>query len=113
MSKVPADVARMLLAKATLRKPVEPDELKLAEERARGERAKRLLEDELLVEAFDKIERVYVATWRATRPDDIEVRERAYLMLLLLGDLRTALTEVANTGAVAAETLERLSKRHP
>lgn len=105
------EIGRMLAAKATLRKPVEHDELKLAEQRARGQRAKALLEDELLVEAFDKIEKVYTVTWRATAPDDIDTRERAYQMLALLGDVKTALREVASTGAVAAETLERLSAR--
>lgn len=60
------------------------DEGKLRVQHDRGERAKRLLENELIVEAFEKIEAEITESWRNSAVDEAEKRHNAYLMGLLL-----------------------------
>jgi len=48
---------------------------KVAEAIARGHRAEALLDDPLLVEAFDTLEKTYQAAWRDTKVAETEKRE--------------------------------------
>ena len=100
-----------LMHRMTLRKPVEHDEGKLAAQAERGRHAKALLEDELLVEAFEKVDAFYMDAFRNSGAEEIETRERAWTALSLLKDVRAAIEGVARDGRVAATTLERLRAR--
>ncbi len=103
--------AANLMHRMTLRKPVEHDELKLAAQAERGARAKALLEDELLVEAFEKVDAFYMAAFRNSGAEEIDTRERAWTALSLLKDVRSALEGVARDGRVAQQTIAKLRDR--
>ncbi|NWP65753.1 hypothetical protein GY967_22735, partial [Escherichia coli] len=52
------------------------DESQLAAAGARALRARELLKNELLVEAFKTLEDNYASAWRSTALDDIQGREK-------------------------------------
>lgn len=103
--------AETLMHRMTLRKPVEHDELKLAAQSERGSRAKMLLEDELLQEAFEKVDAFYMDAFRNSGAEEIETRERAWTALSLLKDVRSAIEGVARDGRVAQRELAKLRDR--
>jgi hypothetical protein len=71
------------------------------EEFRRGERARRLLDDPLLQEAFASVESALREAWVATADDAAAERERIWLMLKLLGRVRGHLTAALETGRLA------------
>ena len=73
----------------------------------RGQRAKRLLEDDLLVEMLKKIEDDCYREIRATKLMDKEVREQAYLLLTTVDILRAKLRATHDTGVMAEVTMKR------
>lgn len=73
----------------------------LEQESRRGEQARRLLEDPLLQEAFATVEGALRDAWAATGDDATAERERLWLMLKLLGRVRTSLSEAMETGKLA------------
>lgn len=98
------------LAKAhMLRKPTEPDEHALAVARSRGEHAKQLLADELLTEAFERVERVYMDAWKTSDALDIDRRERAWTAVGLLADVRNALITMVRDGDAATKKVKQLA----
>lgn len=76
----------------------------------RGERAQRLLEDEILQEAFATIEQEYTQQWLNSPARDQDGRERLFLMVKTLHRLRTELEAVLQTGQVAKHNLSLLEK---
>lgn len=84
------------------------DEAKLRKQQDRGERAKRLLENELLNEALDKMEADITAAWQNSRADDDKGRYNAYLMHRLMQNFRDHLTRIAQTGSDAKSELLRI-----
>lgn len=77
----------------------------------RGERARLLLQDELLVEAFQLIEQDLIQKWQTSPVRDREARETLYLSQVLLQRLQKQLTHVVETGQVAKATLLERAKR--
>jgi hypothetical protein len=73
----------------------------------RGQRAKRLLEDDLLVEMLKKVEDDCYREIRATKLMDKEVREQAYLLLTTVDILRAKLRSVHDTGVMAEVVMKR------
>lgn len=76
----------------------------------RGERAQRLLEDEILLEAFATIEQEYTQQWLNSPARDQDGRERLFLMVKTLHRLQTELQTVVQTGQVAKHKLTLLEK---
>ena len=74
------------------------------EEIRRGNEANEALENEYIKEALQKIEEHYNNAWANSKPAEIEVRENAYRMLLTVGEFRHVLTNVVETGKLAATT---------
>jgi hypothetical protein len=74
---------------------------------ARGDRAKLLLEDELLVEMLKKIEDDCYRDIRSSKLMEHPVREQAYLLLTSIDLLRTKLRSVMDTGKMAEVALVR------
>lgn len=72
---------------------------------ARGERARQLLEDPLLVEAFTKKEAEYIQAWLNSPARDVEGREALYLSIKNLHAIRGHLSNVMDTGTMAKATL--------
>jgi hypothetical protein len=72
---------------------------------ARGQRARAILEDELVAEAFAVLERRAQETWAHSLPADSEGRERAYRELRALQALRAELEAWIRDGKVAERAL--------
>jgi len=80
---------------------------------ARGDRAKLLLEDELLNEMLKKIEDDCYREIRASKLMEGPVREQAYLLLTTVDILRAKLRSVMDTGKMAEVALVRRRGRPP
>jgi len=85
------------------------DEAKLRIDESRGRRAKELLDNELIVEAFKGLEDAYIAAWRSTGPLDERPREKLYLAINVVGKVRDHLQSVVANGALAREELDQLA----
>lgn len=83
----------------------------LESDRDRGERARRLLDDPMLAEAFDVVERNLHEEWLASRGGQEREREQIWLMIKLLGRVKGQLTEAMETGKVARIQIERDKER--
>jgi hypothetical protein len=71
----------------------------------RGERAKQLLEEPLLVEAFTTIEKELTEQWLSSPVRDVEAREKLYLTLKCLQRVKGHIATVMDTGTLAKATL--------
>ena len=80
---------------------------------ARGDRAKLLLEDELLNELIKKIEDDCYREIRSSKLMEGPVREQAYLLLTTVDILRAKLRSVMDTGKMAEVALVRRRGRPP
>ena len=80
---------------------------------ARGDRAKMLLEDELLNELIKKIEDDCYREIRSSKLMEGPVREKAYLLLTTVDILRAKLRSVMDTGKMAEVVLARQRGRPP
>jgi len=86
------------------------DEDELSRAAAKGNRARNLLDNDLLTEAFKGLEDSYTAAWRATTIDDVSAREKLFLAINIVGKVRDHLTAVVNNGKLAAAELKELSQ---
>ena len=80
---------------------------------ARGDRAKLLLEDELLNEMFKRIEDDCYREIRSSKLMEGPIREQAYLLLTTIDILRAKLRSVMDTGKMAEVALVRRRGRPP
>jgi hypothetical protein len=80
---------------------------------ARGDRAKLLLEDELLNEMLKRIEDDCYREIRSSKLIEGPVREQAYLLLTTVDILRAKLRSVMDTGKMAEVALVRRRGRPP
>lgn len=80
---------------------------RLEDEVGRGERARLLLTDPLLAEAFDKLDTEFQNAWRDSPARDVEGRETLWLTLRLLSQVKAHLSSVVETGQLAAIDLSR------
>ena len=80
---------------------------------ARGDRAKLLLEDELLNEMLKRIEDDCYCEIRSSKLMEGPVREQAYLLLTTVDILRAKLRSVMDTGKMAEVALARRRGRPP
>jgi hypothetical protein len=77
---------------------------------ARAARAQRLIEDDLLAEAFTSLETAYIAAWRATTIEDVSGREKLFLAINVVGKVRDHLNTVVNDGKLAQAELKALAE---
>lgn len=80
---------------------------------ARGDRARLLLEDELLNEMLTKIEDDCYREIRNSKLMENPIREQAYLLLTTIDILRAKLRSVMDTGKMAEVALVRRRGRPP
>ena len=73
-----------------------PEQLKL-----RGEQAKRLVEDKLLIEALDSIEKEIIEKWEACPARDKEGREELWVYYKTSKKFRSILQGTIESGKVA------------
>lgn len=86
------------------------DESTLERAAARAAQAEALLDDELLSESFDALEKSYVAAWRATTIDDAAGREKLFLAINIVGKVRDHLADVVANGKLARAELKELAE---
>lgn len=87
------------------------DERDMAEEARRGDHAKALLEDPMLIEMLERMEAYYIDTWRKSGTADVQTRERAWMQCALVNDFRQQLRTVSEGGQLARSMLERMRRR--
>ena len=75
------------------------------EEIARGKAAELLLRNELLIDAFEKLDLTYTAAWKATASDQTDERERLFALTTALRDVRGHIEQIATTGELARRQL--------
>lgn len=87
-----------------------PDENKLIRDSARADHAQKLLNDDLLNEAFTKLEAEYFTAWRNTGAAEAETfkRERLWQAINLLGKVKDHLKHVVENGKVAKAHLQAI-----
>ncbi len=83
--------------------------MNLEEKVSRGNRAQRLLDDEMLTEAFAKLEHEYVAQWRNTEFRDQDARERLWWAARVVAKVREHLLIVAKNGQIAEREMRMLT----
>ncbi len=71
----------------------------------RAVHAERLLSDDLLNEAFRDLETSYLISWKATPLRDVATREKLWLAIGVLGNVRNHLGKILNDGRLAQSDL--------
>jgi len=77
----------------------------------RGMRAKALLDDPLLQEAFQTLEEQYIALWKTLPAVDSDGRERLWIAVNQVGKVREHLHRVMSTGKLAQDELRWLEEQ--
>lgn len=77
----------------------------------KGQEAKDLLENPMLVEAFAVLEREYLKAWRQSKPADQEERERLWLAVGILEEIQRHLRVVVENGVMAKRDIDKISGR--
>ena len=85
------------------------DEDKLSQARAKAQRAQNLLDNELLKEAYAKLEAELVDAWIKTPPRDTDGRERCWAAVQANRKHRDYLESVVNDGKLASAELKKLA----
>jgi hypothetical protein len=87
------------------------DELALNKAAERGARAQRLLDDDLLKDAFETLDRDYTKAWRETAARDTDARERLWQAVQIVGKVRDHLTHLVNGGKLAQREMSEIAGR--
>ena len=77
----------------------------------RANEAKELLENPLLEEAFTQMEAAYLADWRSSGLADLEERERIWLAIKVLEEVKRHLRVVVENGVIAKRDIDRIAGR--
>jgi hypothetical protein len=80
---------------------------------SRGARAEALIKNELLQEAFNKLEDDYVAAWKTWPAADAAGRERLWQAVNVLGKVKDHLARVVADGKLAQRQLSELIHTPP
>jgi hypothetical protein len=79
--------------------------MSLEDEVVDGTRAQRLLEDQVLVKAFDDVRLAIIERWESCPIRDTEGQHELKLMLRVLADVRGNIELAVHNGKLAAEEL--------
>ena len=86
------------------------NENKLIRDADRAIRAKQLIDDELLVEAFKTLEDAYTTGWRNTSIGDAAAREKLFLAVNIIGKVRHHLAVIMMDGVLAQAELNEIAQ---
>lgn len=86
------------------------NENKLIRDAGHGVRARQLLDDELIVEAFKTLEEAYMTGWRRTTIDDVAGREKLFLAVNIVAKVRDHLAAAVTNGKLAQAELEEIAR---
>jgi hypothetical protein len=87
------------------------DEDKLRAATARASRAQALVNDDLLTEAFDTLEREYTKAWRETAVRDNDARERLWQAVNVASKVREHLRRLVSDGTLAQREIDMLADK--
>jgi hypothetical protein len=87
------------------------DESNLRHDAAKAARAASLLENDLLTEAFARLEADYIAAWKLTPARDNDGRERLWQAVQIVGKVKDHLAIVIENGKLAEAQLKQLADR--
>lgn len=79
----------------------------LSRDLAKAAHAERLLSDEMLAEAFQKVRERYQADWERTQPADTAQREQLWFALRALDDVKKQLKAHLGAGILAKREIEQ------
>ena len=80
------------------------------EQIARGKRAQLLLEDTLLTEILDGLEKTYIEAWEKSAETESAYREKLWGLHKLTKELRVQLNILAQGSKIAQAQLDKLKK---
>ncbi len=83
---------------------------KLYDEIERATQARYLLENAVLWDCFNILERDYILAWKATPARDAMAREKWWIAVNMIGKLRENLITVLNNGKLAQADLSLRAK---
>jgi hypothetical protein len=86
------------------------DEFKLQRDVDLASRADRLLNDDLLRQAFAELKDQYTKTLLNTTEDQGAARERMYLAYRVVGEVERHLTNIISNGKVSKAELDQLAQ---
>ena len=86
------------------------DNSALRRREARGKQAEKILQDDLVKEAFEMIERRVYEAWKSTTPEDDRARHDCYLMHQIFGDFQDFFKAAVTKGKTATTELIRTQK---
>jgi len=72
-----------------------------------GRRANELVMDPILQQAFAELEQKYTMEWKTSKVDEPTKRERAYVAVQMLDDLKTQLQIYVDQGRMAEKQLQK------
>tara|TARA_R100000808_G_C2039641_1_gene79833 strand:- start:51 stop:314 length:264 start_codon:yes stop_codon:yes gene_type:complete len=75
----------------------------------RGNKAAELLRNPIFSESFEVLKDYYQDSWQQTDPNDVEARERIYVAINVLADIRRHIESVMTTGKMASEQIDATS----
>lgn len=87
------------------------DELALNKAISEANHAKALLDDELLIGAFDKLEAEYLKAWRLTGALDTVSRERLWQAINIVGKVKDQLSTILSGGTLAQRQLDDIAAK--
>lgn len=86
-----------------------PDESNAQQDVERGRRAKLLLEDDLLKEAFEEVDKYFVHCWR--KAEDTNLREQEWMKQKALAEVKRVLAIFIERGEMAERRLAKQESR--
>lgn len=86
------------------------NEGKLREQRERAAQAERILNEPLILEAFDYLDTEFMRAWKQSSVEDTQARERIYNLCQALEAVKGHLKSVIETGKMAKAQLDQLKK---
>jgi predicted metal-dependent hydrolase len=78
---------------------------------ARSARAQALLSNDLLQEAFVRLEERYLEEWRVTQFRDTDARERLWQAINILRKVKDHLAQVVAAGGLAQREIDQLAQK--
>lgn len=87
------------------------DEITLNADLARQARAQALMENDLLQEAFGRLEERYLDEWRVSQFRDTDARERLWQAVNVLRKVKDHLGKIVADGKLAQREIDQLVER--
>ncbi len=86
------------------------EDISNAEDMQRGDRARELLDNPVLMEIFDRLEQDYLTAWKSSRLPEVHARERLWQAVQIVGIVRSSLTALVADGELAAAHVKQVAK---